>query len=72
MDFDDIVRHWGSVTKAKTALGLKSRQTLYNWKTDGVPEGWQARIQILTDGHLKADEQPRPGDASADHKAATA
>ncbi len=55
MDFDDIIGRWGSVDKAKTALGLKSRQTLYNWRDNGVPEGWQARIQIMTRGKLRAE-----------------
>jgi len=54
MDFDDIVKRWGSVEKAKAALGLKAKQTLYNWRDKGVPEGWQARIQIMTRGKLRA------------------
>lgn len=54
MDYDDIVARWGSAEKAKNALGLKSKQTLYNWRDNGVPEGWQARIQIMTRGKLRA------------------
>ena len=53
--FDDIKQHFGGVEKAKTTLGLKSRQTLYNWRANGVPAGWQARIHLLTDGALTAD-----------------
>jgi len=53
--FDDIKQHFGGVEKAKTTLGLKSRQTLYNWRDNGVPAGWQARIQLLTAGALTAD-----------------
>lgn len=56
MTFKDIIGHWKSVEKAKTALGLKSRQTLYNWRDNGVPDGWQARIQIRTKGRLRAEE----------------
>jgi len=56
MDFSDIVKHWGSVEKARAALGLKTRQTLYNWRDSGVPAGWQARIQIRTHGKLRANE----------------
>lgn len=55
MTFDDIKSYYGTVEKARTALGLKSRQTLYNWREYGVPDGEQCRIQILTDGALKAD-----------------
>ena len=54
MTFEDIKNHFGSVEKARTALGLRSRQTLYNWRETGVPDGEQCRIQILTDGALKA------------------
>jgi hypothetical protein len=57
VNFNDIKEHFGSVEKAKVALGLKSRQTLYNWREGGVPPGWQARIQIMTEGVLKADEE---------------
>lgn len=56
MTFHDIVGHWKSVAKAQAALGLKSKQTLYNWRDYGVPEGWQARIQLRTKGRLRADE----------------
>jgi hypothetical protein len=56
MTFDDVVAFFGGVSKAKKALGLKSRQTLYNWREDGVPDGEQCRIQIITGGQLTADE----------------
>lgn len=54
MTFNDIIARWKSVEKARVALGLKTRQTLYNWRDNGVPEGWQARIQIKTKGRLRA------------------
>jgi hypothetical protein len=53
--YDDIRKHFGSVEKARVALGLKSRQTLFNWRDDAVPPGWQARIQLATEGRLMAD-----------------
>jgi len=59
MTFEDIVKYWGSVEKARVALGLKTRQTLYNWRDGGVPDGQQARIQIRTRGKLRADESAR-------------
>lgn len=55
MDFDDIISRWKSVEKARSALGLKTRQTLYNWRDNGIPRGWQARIQIMTRGKLRAE-----------------
>lgn len=61
MTFEDIKQHFGSVEKARVALGLKSRQTLYNWREQGVPDGEQCRIQILTESALKADERAVQG-----------
>lgn len=55
MNFDDLMRHFGSVEKARAALGLRSRQTLYNWRKSGIPDGEQCRIQLLTEGVLQAD-----------------
>jgi hypothetical protein len=55
--FDDIKDHFGSVEEARVALGLSSRQTLYNWRESGVPDGEQCRIQLLTRGKLKADRK---------------
>lgn len=52
--YQDIKRHFGSVEAARAALGYRSRQTIYNWRTEGVPDGEQCRIQILTGGELKA------------------
>lgn len=60
MTFDDIKAHYTSVEKARVALGLKSRQTIYNWRATGVPDGWQARIQLQTGGTLMADTAQAP------------
>jgi hypothetical protein len=70
MTFDEIKQHYGGVEKARVALGLKSRQTLYNWKEQGVPDGEQCRIQILTDGVLKASEQAVLGAGNSERAAA--
>ena len=53
MDFYDIKNHWGGVSCAAKALG-KGRQSVYRWKETGVPLGEQYRIQVLTEGKLKA------------------
>lgn len=65
MDYEAIVAHFGGVTAAKKALGLKSRQTLYNWRDQGVPGPEQCRIQLLTEGKLTADEEAVRGNAAA-------
>lgn len=64
MTFEQIKEHFGGVEAARRALGLKSRQTLYNWKEQGVPAGEQCRIQILTDGALKATDEAVDGKAA--------
>jgi hypothetical protein len=59
MTFDDIKTHFGSVEKARLALGFKSRQAIYRWKyAGGIPEPQQFRIQVLTGGALHADSLP--------------
>lgn len=71
MTFDDIKGHYQSVEKARVALGLKSRQTIYNWRSTGVPAGWQARIQLQTGGALTADPTLTPATSvGAEQKAA--
>ena len=69
MTFYEIKQHFGGVEKARVALGLKSRQTLYNWRDQGVPDGEQCRIQLLTEGKLKADDRAVDG-RSTDQRAA--
>lgn len=60
MTFDEIKKHYGSVEKARLALGFKSRQAIYRWKYEGgVPEPQQFRIEALSNGALKAD-RPEP------------
>ena len=56
MTFEEIKAHYKTVEKAKAALGLRSKQTIYNWRDNGVPDGWQAIIQLQTRGKLKADK----------------
>lgn len=54
MTFKQIKAHYGSVALAAAKLRIKSRQTIYNWRKEGVPAGWQARIQLDTRGKLRA------------------
>lgn len=57
MNFEEVKGYFGSVEKARVALGLKSRQTLYNWRDGGIPDGEQCRIELLTEGRLKANAE---------------
>jgi hypothetical protein len=54
MTFQDLVGHFGTVKKASDAIG-RTRQCIYDWRDDGIPEKRQLEIQKLTKGALKAD-----------------
>jgi hypothetical protein len=59
MNYQDLEKHFGSAEKVREALGIRSRQTLCNWRKNGVPEAVQYRVQVLTDGDLKASARKR-------------
>lgn len=57
MTVDDLKRHFGvqkDIHLTKTILKV-TRGTISKWKKQGIPGDTQARIQILTNGELKAD-----------------
>jgi hypothetical protein len=44
------------VEKARRALGFKTAAAIYRWKYCGrVPEPQQFRIEVLTNGELRAE-----------------
>lgn len=51
------IQYFGSVRALADALGIKAVQSVYEWPEDGIPEGRQFQIQVLTKGKLKASEQ---------------
>ena len=53
MTHDQIIKKYGTPTKAKQALGV-SLQTLRNWKKLGIPYQRQVFIQFHTNGLFKA------------------
>ena len=54
MNYRQLVKHYGGLTRAATALGL-GRQTVHSWKTRSrIPARWQAEIEAKTDGALLA------------------
>ena len=60
MTFDETIKHFGSVAKTATALGL-SRAAVYAWKYRGaIPRLSQFQIQIVSKNALKADEMKKP------------
>jgi hypothetical protein len=54
MTFDDLVGFFGTVASGAKAIGC-SRQTMYDWRANGIPEDWQLEIQKMTKRGLKAD-----------------
>jgi DNA-binding transcriptional regulator YdaS (Cro superfamily) len=54
MKFQQIVKHFGSQVAAAGAIGC-SQPTLSNWKKRGrIPQLQQLRIEMVTQGKLKA------------------
>ena len=54
MNYEDLIRHFGSQSKAARALNVKP-PSVHQWKEDGIPETRQFQIEVLTGGALKAD-----------------
>lgn len=54
---NQVVKHFGSVSAASRSLGI-SRAAIANWKRRGfVPRLSQRRIQLETNGDLKATKR---------------
>lgn len=56
MDTTNLEQHYGNSERAKKALGL-SRQLWDYWAKNGIPEGRQYKIQVMTNGKLRAKGQ---------------
>jgi len=56
MDPQAVIDHFGSITKAAEALGVKY-QAVHNWRQAGkVPPVRQWQIQAITAGRFQAEE----------------
>jgi hypothetical protein len=53
MNFDQVISHFGTQQKTANALGL-SQSSIAEWKKNGIPEGRQFQIQVITGGALRA------------------
>lgn len=56
MDLAQLCKHFGSASKAATALNMH-RQRVSRWK-EGIPLEVQLEIEVSTEGALKADISP--------------
>jgi len=57
MTTDDIIKHYGGMREAMTELAPYGiyRQMFYAWEKNGVPQGRQYQLHVLTDGKLKVE-----------------
>jgi hypothetical protein len=59
MKYTRVIDHFGGLTKTAQALGLQ-RQTVHVWGVrKRIPSRWQLKLEILSDGALKADAEAR-------------
>ena len=59
MNYDDLIKHYGTQVAIAKALGIKS-PSIAEWKAKGeIPEVRQYQIEVLTKGKLKASRQER-------------
>ncbi len=57
MTYEQVINHYGNGINAAKALGIHS-SSIYQWGSKGrVPFDTQYRIEVLTNGILKADRQ---------------
>ena len=56
MTVDDLRNHYGVKSDAELARKLKhTRGAICKWRHRGIPLDTQARLQILTNGEVKAN-----------------
>lgn len=59
MKYNDLVAFWGGLSKTAKVLGIKHKQTVYQWKGRGVPLRWQLKAAAMSGGRLKPDREAR-------------
>lgn len=58
MNYASLVSHYGGLSKAAEALEL-DRRTVHAWSKRRIPSKWQVKVEVLTDGKLRADRDAR-------------
>lgn len=64
MNYDDLIKFFGSQSGAARALGVKP-PSVHAWREGGIPLTRQYQIQVLTGDALKADESAPPAEQAA-------
>jgi DNA-binding transcriptional regulator YdaS (Cro superfamily) len=55
---DDVVRHFGGVSRLAQVLGVRS-QAVSQWKrTDSIPKVRAYQIEVMSYGRFKAEKLP--------------
>lgn len=49
----EVIEYFGGVQQTADALGIRY-QSVREWPENGVPEGRQYQIQVISEGQLKA------------------
>lgn len=58
MQYDELVAHFGGLSKAAAALEL-DRRAVNAWSKRRIPSKWQMKAESVTDGKLRADDEAR-------------
>lgn len=58
MNFEQLVGHFTTPSKAAAALGA-DRRVVDSWKTRRIPSHWQMKAQTVSEFALQADQQAK-------------
>jgi len=58
MQYQELVTHFGGLSAAGRALGI-DRRRVFAWKGARIPSHWQSKIEVVTEGALRADDRTR-------------
>ena len=56
MNLREVVGYYGGVSQLAKAMNL-SRPTVYRWAEVGIPDAYQALIEIQTKGYFRLDRR---------------
>lgn len=59
MNYEQAIKHFGGCVHVARALGIDNKQTVHYWRGRRIPSKWQMKIESLTRGKLRADEDAR-------------
>ena len=60
MEFDKVIKHFGTQVKAAAALGV-NQSSIAAWKRNGIPVPRQYQIEVVSGGALKVSSRAGSG-----------